>query len=156
MLNEEKPLDEVIENMRNLGETLIPKNYPKAPPPLVGTEDDLLMFKKKTIVVDGFNVDIHYQKSDFDDFYTETLQIYGMYAPFLPFGLVCKLAKKFLGSANLSLVEIFRENRKIYCWTVYVDRTGRPIEMPYDIKVESCHFEGLRYSYMQPSQVYVF
>lgn len=155
-LYEDKPLEEIIENMRNLGETLIPQNYPKSPPPPIGVEDELLLFKKKTIILDGYNIDVHYQKSDFDDFLTETLQIYSIYSPFLPFNLVCKLAQKFLGSHHLSLVEIFREERKIYCWTVYLDRTGKPIEMPHDIKVENCSFEGFKYSYMQPSQVYVF
>lgn len=153
---EEKPLDEVVESMRNVGETLIPKNYPKSSPPPPGQEDDLLLFKKKSVVVDGYSLDIHYQKSDYDDYLTETLQIYAQYCPFLPFNVVVKLAKKFLGGHDLSLVEIYREGRKIYIWTVYVDRTGRPIKFPFDIQVENCDFEGIKYSYMLPTQVHIF
>lgn len=153
---EETSLDETVESMRNVGETLIPHNYPKSVPPPLGQQDDLLLFKKKSILVDGYNIDVHYQKSDFDEYLTETLQIYAQYSPFLPFNVVVKLAKKFLGGHDLSLVEIYREGRKIYIWTVYVDRRGRPIKFPFDIQVENCNYEGIRYSYMLPTQVHIF
>jgi len=156
LMFEDKPIDEIVESMRSVGETLIPHNYPKSKPPLPGKEDELLLFKKKSVIVDGWNLDLHYQKCDFDEYYTETLQVYAHYAPFMPFNLVAKLARKFLGAHHLSLVEIFREGRKIYCWTVYVDRRGRPLEFPFDIPIENCVFEGMNYYYMQPSQVYIF
>lgn len=152
---ENKPLDEIVELMRAVGETIVPYNYPKSPPPL-NKEDDLLFLKKRSVTVDGYNVDIHYQKSDFDDYFSETIQIYAHYCPFLPFNIVVKLARKFLGGNDLSLVEIYREGRKIYIWTVYVDRRGRPMKFPFDIPVESCDFEGIKYSYMLPNQVYIF
>jgi hypothetical protein len=149
-----RPLDEIVQSMRNVGEMLIPQNYPKMLSS--SREDDLLIFKKKNLVVDGYNIDIHYQKSDFDDYFTETLQIYAQYCPFLPFNIVVKLAKKFLGENHLSLVEIYREGRKIYIWMLHVDRTGNPIELPFDIPVESCDFEGMKYSYMSPVHVHIF
>ena len=71
----------------------------------------------------------------------------------MPFGLICKLAKRFLGSHHLSLVELFKDNRKIYIWSVCVDRRGRPIQAPYEIDTEECNFEGFNYLYMQPNQV---
>jgi len=153
---EQSPLDEIIQSMRSVGEILIPHNYPKSVPPPLGKEDELLLFKKKSVVVDGYNIDIYYQKSDFDDYFAETLQIYAQYCPFIPFNIVVKLARKFLGGHNLSLVEIYREGRKIYVWTVYVDRSGRPMKFPFDIPVEDCDFEGTKYSYMLPTQFHIF
>lgn len=151
---EQRPIDEVVESMRKIGERLIPFNYPKVPPPL--HEEDLVVFKKRSIIIDGYNLDIHYQKSDFEEYLTETLQIYSQYSPFLPFNLVVKLAKKFLGGHDLSLVEIYKDGRKIYIWTVYVDHSGKPIKFPFDIPVENCDFDGITYAYMQPTQVYIF
>ena len=148
----EPTLDEIVERMRNMGEMLIPFNFPKVPPSMT-QEDDLVFFKEKEAVIDGYSLYLHYQKSDFDTHYLETLQVYNRNSPFLPFGLVCKLGKRFLGSHHLSLVELFKENRKIYCWSVCVDRQGISIPPPYELETEDCQFEGLKYMYLQPNQV---
>lgn len=152
---EQRPIDEVVVSMRRIGERLISFNFPKVPASLL-QEDDLVIFKKRSVIVDGYNIDIHYQKSDFEEYLTETLQIYSQYSPFLPFNVVVKLAKKFLGGHDLSLVEIYKDGRKIYVWTVYLDREGRPLKFPFDFPVENCDFDGITYSYMQPTQVYIF
>lgn len=152
MLYKEPKLDEIIEGMRELGDVLIPYNYPKAPPQMT-LEDDLAIFKHKEAIVDGYPIILHYQKADYENHFLETLQIYGKNSPFLPFGLICKLAKRFLGKHHLSLVELFKDNRKIYIWSVCVDRRGRPIAAPYEIDTEECNFEGFNYLYMQPNQV---
>lgn len=146
-------LDDFIDRIRNLGERLIPFNYPKSP---IQPVDDLLIFKSESIIVDGYSMIIHYQKSDYDDYLMEVLQIYGETVPFLPFTVVTKLAKKFLGSHELSLVEMFKEGRKIYCWTIYVDRTGRPISPPYELEAEICEFDDLKYNLMQSYQMFFF
>jgi hypothetical protein len=150
----ELSLDELIENMKAIGEMLVAYNYPKALPPLM--EDELAFFKEKEVVVDGYTLFIHYQKSDYRTHFLETLQIYNKYSPFLPFNLVCKLGKKFLGENHLSLIEIFRDNRKIYCWSVCSNKNGHPIPLQYDADVESCQFEGFDYLYMQPNQADFF
>lgn len=145
-------IQNIIDEMRTLGDMLIPYNFPKAPLPIM--EDDLAIFKQREAVIDGYPVILHYQKSDYDKHLMETLQIYGKNSPFLPFNLICNLAKRFLGSHHLSLIEIFKDNRKIYIWTVCVDRHGKPLVAPYDTESnEECKFEGLDYIYMQPSQV---
>ena len=77
----------------------------------------------------------------------------GQVSPFLPFVVICKMAKTFLGDAHLSLVELFKGNRKVYCWAVNVTHDGKPVRSPYSSKVEECSYEGFSYSYMQPSQV---
>lgn len=153
MFYKEPKLDEIVDNMRKLGEMLIPYNFPLAP---ITLEDDLAIFKERETVVDGYPIILHYQKSDYQKHFMETLQIYGKSSPFLPFNLVCKLAKRFLGSKHLSLVEIFKNNRKIYIWSVCVDKEGQAISSPYDTETEDCQFEGLNYLYMQPNQVNFF
>lgn len=152
MFYKESKLEDIIDNMRALGDMLIPHNFPKAPL-LMTTEDDLSIFKQREAIIDGYPVLLHYQKSDYDAYLMETLQIYGKNSPFLPFSLICKLGKRFLGSHHLSLVEIFRDNRKIYIWSVCVDRRGRPIPVPWEPDTEECVFEGFNYLYMQPNQV---
>jgi hypothetical protein len=152
MLHRKEPkLDEVIDSMRTLGDMLIPHNFPKAPPTTM--EDDLSIFKEREAIIDGYPMILHYQKADYESHYMETLQIYNKNSPFLPFSLICKLGQRFLGSHYLSLVELFKDNRKIYCWSVFVDRTGRPIPSPYEVETEQCQFEGFKYLYMQPNQV---
>lgn len=152
MLYKVSKLEEIIEGMRAVGEMLIPHNFPKAPPSTT-MEDDLAIFKQREVIIDGYPIMLHYQKSDYDKHLMETLQIYGKSSPFLPFNLICNLAKRFLGSHHLSLVEIFKDNRKIYIWSVCVDSRGRPIPSPYEMNTEECEFEGLDYLYMQPSKV---
>lgn len=148
-----KSLDLVIEEMRNLGNHLIPYNYPLVPQ---AEEDDIGPLKVREVTVDGYSLLLHYCKSDYDTHLVETLQVYGRNFPFLPFSLVCKLAQKFLGDHHLSLVELLKEDHKIYCWTVVVDRKGRPVPSPFNVKTESCEYDGLQYSYMLPNQVNFF
>ena len=75
--------------------------------------------------------------------------------PFLPFGLIVKLAQKILGGHHLSLVEMLRGNRKIYCWTLLVDKTGRPKKSNIENSenVERCVYEGFEYGYIDPTTV---
>lgn len=154
MRYKEPKLDEIVESMRNLGDMLIPYNFPLAPASVM--EDDLAFFKEREAVIDGYPLIVSYQKADYGTHFLETLQLYGKSSPFLPFCVICKLAKRFLGSAHLSLVELFRDNRKIYVWSVCVDRQGHPIPSPYDVEVEQCQYEGFQYLYMQPNQVNFF
>jgi hypothetical protein len=150
MLYQEKPLDQIIEEMRAFGERLVPYNFPKTPP---SYHEDLSILKQRSCTIDGYEIVLHYSKSDFDTHKQETLQIYGENMPFLPFCLICKLGKKFLGGHELQLVELFKDNRKIYCWSVSLDDRGRPIPSPYEVKYEECVYEGFNYSYMTPDQV---
>jgi hypothetical protein len=151
MLRKEKKLDEIISNMKSLGEMLVPYNYPQSTAALF--EDDLDIFKERELVIDGYNVIIHYQKSDYNDHILKTLQVYNKIGPFLPFNIVVKLGLRFLGGNNLSLVEIFRNNRKIYCWSLPTDEYDNPIDSPYEVDGENCMFEGFKYVYINSSKV---
>ena len=151
-----KKLQEHVREMRGLGEVLIPYNFPKAP---AEWEDTINILKAREIVVDGYSVVVHYSKGMYDEsdnapaHYLETLQVLGKNSPFLPFHVICKLAKSFLGGHGLSLVEIFRENRKIYCWTLTVDLNGKPMPSPFEGDIERCNYEGFEYGMLQPDQV---
>ena len=59
-------LDLIVEHMRNVGDQLIPYNFPQASPHL---EDDLNKIKSRDVVVDGYNVILHFSKSDYDTHY---------------------------------------------------------------------------------------
>lgn len=112
--------------------------------------------REREVVVDGYTIFVHYQKTDVGRQQLETLQIFGRNNPFLPFNLICKLAKKLLGSENLCLVELFKNDRKIYIWSLFLDKNGESTPSPFADEYESCEYEGLYYSYMQPNQVEFF
>lgn len=143
-------LDECVSRMRNVGDQLVPYNFPQADPKL---EDDLNLVKTKELFVDGYQVVLHFSKADYKTHFIETVQILGKNSPFLPFNLVSKIARKFLGSSNLCLVEIFRENRKIYCWTVASDRSGKPIPHPNDTDADEIEHEGFKFQHIDSNQV---
>ena len=145
-----KNLNDVIDQMRNVGEMLVPYNYPRSDPHM---EDDIHLLKVIETVVDGYEIVIYFSRADYSDHILETVQIFGKAIPFLPFSVIAKIAKRFLGGHQLSLVELPGINRKIYCWTVCLDSRGRPIASPYEGKVEICDYEGFKYGHMQPDQV---
>jgi len=142
-------LDSTIDVLRTVAEHLVPYNYPQSPASL---EDDIVPLKLATVDVDGYSVNLHFSKSFYQDYYLESLQIFGVHCPFLPFHIVVKIAQRFLGSHELSLVEVPRESRKYYCWTVCVDLQGKPLSPVTEQKGEPCTYEGFDYIYMLPGQ----
>ena len=48
---------------------------------------------------------------------------------------------------------IFRENRKIYCWTVASDRSGKPIPHPNDTDADEIEHEGFKFQHIDSNQV---
>ena len=144
-------LEKVVAEMKALSEVLVPYNFPS--PRFNDDEDDLGIFKSRFLFVDGYPIFIYYQKSDYNEYFVHTLQIHGAKSPFLPFNLICKVGKAFLGSTHLSLIEIFKEHKKIYIWSLCSDKSNNILEMPDSGSVEQCEFEGLRYTYVQPSAV---
>jgi hypothetical protein len=145
-----KKLDDIVTEMRVVGEQLVPYNFPVADPRL---EDDLNPLKLKEIVVDGYQIAVHFTKADYRHHFVETVQILGKRSPFLPFPLLVKIARKFLGSNHVALVEILRDNQKIYCWTVTTDRTGKAIPSAHSQGAEVLRHDDFSYTYLDPSQV---
>ena len=101
--------------------------------------------------VDGYDLTISYSKADYGTHYLEILQIQGYNIPFLPFNLICKLGKAFLGSDCLTLIEVIKSSRKLYCWTLYINKeNGECIDPP---ESKPCTFEGFNFSAMNPKLV---
>ncbi len=146
-----KSFDTVITEMKSFGTFLMPFSQPK-----VSKEDDeeVSCLKLRETTIDGYSVAVHYSKNDYPTHYMEVVQITGKYSPFLPFSLVCKIGKKFLGDKFLSYVDYLRDDRKTYCWTFATDKSNNPIPAPY--KKESISddrvYEGLSYKCINPSQ----
>jgi hypothetical protein len=145
--------DNKIEIIRNLSNQLVDYNYPLSP---MEFEYDIACLKRLELDVDGYSLVIHFNKSNYGEYYLETFQVFNKYAPFLPFNLVAKLAKKTLGSHLLSLVEFYQQDHKIYCWSVCVDERGRPITSPIQDQSKPITFEGFEYRYMQPEQLNLY
>ena len=145
-----KSLDDVMDQMKTVGDSLVPYNYPRNNPHL---EDDIHLLKVAETSVDGYEIVIYFSRADYGSHFLETVQIFGKSIPFLPFSVVTKVARRYLGGHHLSLVELPGVNRKIYCWTICLDTRGRPIASPYDGKIEICDYEGFKYGHMQPDQV---
>lgn len=143
-------LEQKINMLKTLGEHLVPYNYPRA-----SQQEDLQVhyLKHIDIEVDGYKLQIHYNKADYGDKALITFQITGRNNPFLPFLLVLKVARKCLGDKYLSLLEIYRDKRKIYCWTLVQDNDGNPIQYPYEEdQVTHLEYGGFEYTYMNPNQ----
>lgn len=133
---------ETIKEIREFGQFLMPYNFPKTSPE---DEEEISILKSKDLTVDGYNIVISYSKADWDTHYLEVVQISGRYSPFLPFSLVCKIGKKILGDKHLSYVDFIRNERKVYCWTVVLDRDNNPIPGPFKEELTDCTYEGLTY-----------
>ena len=146
----QESLDDIVKGMKSLGEVLMPYNFPKVQ---YTQEDEVGLFKMRNIVVDGYVIMLHYQKSDYSPNFIESLQIHSVKSPFLPFSVICKIGKKFFGCKHLSLIEIIKDHRKIYVWSLCTDENNNPIELPNKNDLEECEFEGLQYCYLYPNMV---
>lgn len=143
-----KNLNTRIKEIKRLGREMISLSYPK----VTTEEDDILTpLKMNPLTVDGYEIVVHYNISEFDEYFSETIQIFGSYEPFLPFNLICKVAKKFLGTKHLNFVEVIKDGKKIYCWTTNLNKKGKAIAS--NVKSRNCTFEGLNYCHIDKGQV---
>lgn len=141
--------DQHVVEMKRLGDILIPYNYPVVS---IAEEDEINILKIREVVIDGYSAILHFNKSFYEDHHLSTLQIIGRNSHFLPFSLVCKIAKRFLGEDNLSLIESIQDNRKVYSWNLVIPIEGQEIKNPYKYE-EFKIYEGLKYRNMSPKNV---
>ena len=52
---------------------------------------------------------------------------------------------------RMRLVEVAKDNRRVYCWSAALDHYKQPFALP-DLHAQDCEFDGLRYGYAQPNQ----
>ena len=141
--------DVIVEQTKKLGDILVPYNFPQNDPSL---EEDLNVLKVRSVVADGYDIRLYYSKADHTQFLLETVQIFAGHHPFLPFSLVIKVGRAFLGSEKLALIEFMRSEKKIYCWTLYRNQLGEAIDPPQE-DLKHLKYEGFEYAYMNPAQV---
>jgi hypothetical protein len=146
----EKTFKQNVRKMKAMADLLIPHTFPK-----VSFEDEkeIVLFKEKIITIDGYEILLCFSRADYGKHFLESLQIQSYLTPFLPFNLVCKIAKEFLGKKNLSYIEFLRNNRKVYCWTIKT-RKGRslPIANPNFV----ANFEGLEFNILPKGTIDLF
>ena len=126
---------------------LIPHTYPK------GTrqdEQDVMILKQRHIDIDGYEVLTCLSAADYGKYNLWSLQLQAVQYPFLPFNLIVKLGKLFLGKKNLSYIAWVKENKKTYCWTCR--RKGKYVLPPRKGQIEAS-YENFEYSLMDPESL---
>lgn len=119
--------------------------------------------KEREITIDGYEVICYFNRCEYPDATMETLQIFGKHFTFLPFSLLSKLVKRFLGEENLCLTEIIQSKRpssnmanfqrQIYVWSVYSDKDGKTIVSPFIEDAVPMIWNGFRFSYVDKKNV---
>jgi hypothetical protein len=143
-------VEEAINRMKKIAQSLVSKTFPNVS---MDYDQDLIVLKSSEILIDGYTVVVFYSISDFKDHKIKSLQIHSKNHQFLPFNVACKIAKKFLGNKYISLIEIFSNNRKIYCWTQVCDEKENPIMNPYSGEYEHKEFGDFDYYLLEPNNV---
>lgn len=147
-----------------MAEMLVPHSFPVKSHQ---DEVDIACLKQRDTVVCGYELGLLFSISDQSQYghasRLESLQIFGRQFTYLPFDLVAKIARAFLGDKHLSLTEvphtktgrIDEKTRNIYVWTLYRDGDGAPIPSPYKDAVTKSHGEFKFYK-INPEQISFF
>lgn len=143
-------LSQTAKEMRSLARLLVPHTYPKVK---FEHEQEVAVLKQRRITVDGYEIVVCYSEALYPDYMLKSIQIQSYHTPFLPFVLVCKIGQIFLGADGLSYIEFFRNNRKVYCWTIKT-RNGRLL--PPDEKTKLGNYEGFQFRILHPGSVDLF
>ena len=146
-----KKLKRHIKEMKGMANYLMPYTYPLVD---FRDEQDILILKQRSIIVDGYEVVVTLNKSDYGKYHIINLNIKSAQSPFLPFNVVCNLARSFLGSHHLTYAEFLKDNKKIYCWNQKLTTKGQ--SLPPSEEMESGSYEGFEYNIIRPSVGDVF
>lgn len=152
-------MEKHIAEMTALARFLEKYSFPQTGP---ADEEAIACLKQREVFVDGYEVVLNFNRCRYADVTLETLQLFGRDVTFLPFTLLVKLACLFLGTKELSLIEIAHAKRggqdeddlrKLYVWSVYYSDSGHPITNPFVNHDEPCVYGGLRYWRIERNQV---
>ena len=140
---EKKQLEKIINEMRALADHLVPYSFPIVD---YSEEQDILVLKQRTIVVDGYEIIVCLSKSKYEQekYYLTTLQIQSNEFPFLPFYLVCKLGNIFFGEEHIAYVDFLKGFSKVYCWVVQDDFFDKRISQKNVNKITN--FEDFKFN----------
>jgi len=139
--------------MSGLARALVPYTVPLVRPEY---EEDINQLKLNTVYVDGYEVILHLTKGFYESqnpYYLTSLQIHSKYGSFLPFNVVVKIARAFLGDENVGYIDFVKDGQKHYCWTGYEDGDGKPIPNPTKVKSTTDTFEGWEFERLDPAGV---
>lgn len=142
-----------VSQMRALSKQLVPYSFP-----LASQQDEEIIscLKQREINIDGYDLVVYFNTCCYQGGTFETLQIFSRYFTFIPFAIVCKIAKKFLGTKELTLIEVFSaDEHKIYIWTVYY-KDNEIIKNPFMKNPKSCVYGDLEYNKIDKDQVNFF
>jgi hypothetical protein len=148
-------LEELVQRMTRLADMLVPYTVPMVKPEY---EEDINYLKINTGFVDGYEVILHLTKGFYDGGYSDpyfltSLQVNSKYGSFLPFNVVTKIARAFLGDVNVGHIDFVKDGQKHYCWTGYEDALGKPIPNPTKVKSTKESYEGWEYDRLDPAGV---
>lgn len=143
LLYSQQSLEESVTQIRRMGEFLMPYTYPITPK---SEAEGIACLKLHEMMLDGYQIFVQYNKGNYGEYFLESVEILGKNAPFLPFVLVCKVAKAFLGEEHLAYVDFWHDNRRHYCWTLAKDDDDQPMPGPFKVEMEIGEYEGLEYS----------
>jgi hypothetical protein len=137
--NKKISLDSLIEDIKIANDSISPEFI---------SQGDIL--NGRIVEIDGYSLNLKFNRRRNGSVINETLSISAENHTFLPFNLLCKLAKKFLGQHELFLYELVDEFRKIYIWSVSLDHEGKPIATYFKNKYEVCTYDDFSYIHIIP------
>lgn len=137
-----KNINETVKEMKVLADSLAPFSFPKV---TLKKEKDVLILKQRSIILDGYFIALCLSKSDYGIFFLESLQIQSEYSSFLPFNVICKLGQMFFGEKDLSYTEFFKDNKKIYFWSI---KTKDGLILNTDENSKIINYEGFKFFIM--------
>lgn len=150
MLYKRENFTDLVARMKSFGNFLVPYSYPQRS---IEDDNDISVLKTQNAMVDGYNLTLFYSKANYNEHFLEVVQVSARYTAFLPFFLVCKIGKKFLGDKHLSYIDFYRDYRKIYCWNVFTNKEGEAISPIYDREVSENTYEDLNYKLLNYDDV---
>jgi hypothetical protein len=156
-----KYLKDHVKEMRGMAEMLTPYSYP-----LKSKEDesDIACLKQRNAFIDGYDVGLLFSIASCNSHKLESLQVFGHYFSFLPFSLVIKIGRVFLGDEGLYLTEVQSSKsglvddgmRNIYVWTTHRDVDNRIIPSPFFRNPERINQNGFNFYKINESEISFF
>ena len=139
-----KTFDQHVKEIKDIGKILVDFNFPKSP---IELEEFIGVLKEREINFDGYSLIFNFNRSEYDKFSLEMLQIKGKYFPYLPFNLVCKICRNFFKEdlEYITYTEFYKNDKKVYCWASWNDPDGNQILPTNREKLEKNSFEGFQY-----------
>jgi len=141
-----------VKQMKGMAEILTEYSFPSVSPV---DEEAISLLKQRIVTIDGYEITLYYSKCNYkNDIVLKTVQVYSRTMTYLPFRLLCKIAKIFFGSEEPGYIDMSDsklygtpDSRQVYIWTVYYDKNGIiPFEKnPIFSDLFRCEFEGFVY-----------